>query len=361
MAQTQFWGLALEHKFGSKTVLALEYNGAHGIHLYDIANINPIGGGQAYLGAPLVTSDPNNPSCTVAKPCLTRPNQAFSAINQRGTNGFSHYNALNVHFQTQEFGHTGLFILANYTLSHALDNLSSTFSESNSAFNLGYLDPRNPALDYGNADFDVRHRVSMSMTWSEPYLKASRGFVKQAASGWSVSPIFSARTGVPFSVWDTTNELQFAPRYAPSSAISNYYTVAGVSSASPNLFNILNLPAANSFGNPALDGISDFGPFPTNMTARNAFRGPGAWDFDVALSKTFPLTERVGLEFRAEGFNIFNHANMYVVSANADAGNFGAGVPIVIQGKKGGLGIGDSEGAQHDERRFGQFALRLHF
>ena len=95
------------------------------------------------------------------------------------------------------------------------------------------------------------------------------------------------------------------------------------------------------------------------MTARNAFRGPGAWSFDVALSKTFPITERVGLEFRAEGFNIFNHANMYVVSSNADAGNFTG--PIVIQGKKGGLGVGTAEGAEHDERRFGQFALRLHF
>ena len=50
---------------------------------------------------------------------------------------------------------------------------------------------------------------------------------------------------------------------------------------------------------------------------------------------------------------------MYVVSSNADAGNFTG--PIVIQGKKGGLGVGTAEGAEHDERRFGQFALRLHF
>ena len=361
VAQTQFWGLALERKLGSKAVVALEYNGAHGLHLYDIKNINPIGGGQAYLGEPLVTTpSPANPSCSVAAPCLTRPNQAYSAINERGTDGFSHYNSLNLHFQTQQLGHSGVFILANYTYAHALDNLSSTFSESNSAFNLGYLDPRNPALDYGNADFDIRHRLALSMTWTEPYLKGSHGFVQQAASGWSLSPIFSARTGIPFSVYDSTNALQQTPRYAPSSAIPTYYTGAGVSTTSPNLFNLLNLPAATSFGNAALDGISDFGPYPATMTARNAFRGPGAWNLDVALSKTFPITERVGLEFRAEGFDIFNHANMYVVAANADAGNFSGG-PIIIQGKKGGLGVGDEEGVQHDERRFGQFALRLHF
>ena len=122
-------------------------------------------------------------------------------------------------------------------------------------------------------------------------------------------------------------------------AIPNYYTGAGVAAASPNLFNLLNLPAATTFGNPALDGISDFGPYPANMTARNAFRGPGAWNFDVALSKTFPITERFGLEFRAEGFNIFNHANMYVVASNADAGNF-SGAPSLSKGRREDWALG---------------------
>ena len=356
VAQTQFWGLALEHKLGSKSVVALEYNGAHSLHLYDIKNINPIGGAQAYLGEPLVTSDPNNPACTPASPCLTRPNQHFTSINNRGTGGFSHYNALNVRFQTQELGHTGLYIVSNYTYSHSLDNLSSTFSETSAQFNLGYLDPRNPRLDFGSSDFDIRHRVAISMTWTEPYLKGSHGFVKQAGSGWSLSPIFTARTGIPFSVWDSTNALQTIPRYVPSGPISSFSTGSGTSSGSPNLFNLLTLPAPNSFSNPALDGISDFGPYPANMTARNAFRGPGAWSFDLALSKTFPITERLNLEFRAEGFDILNHANMYVIASAADAAS-----GTVIQGKKGGLGAGNSEGLQHDERRFGQFALRLHF
>ena len=70
--------------------------------------------------------------------------------------------------------------------------------------------------------------------------------------------------------------------------------------------------------------------------------------------------ERLKIEFRAEGFDIFNHANMYVLAGNADEGNF-AGGPILVQGKKGGLGAGNAESASHDERRFGQFALRLHF
>jgi hypothetical protein len=320
-------------------VIALEYNGARGLHLYDIKNINPIGGAQAYLGAPLVTTDPNNPACSTTAPCLTRPNQFFTSINNRGNGGFSHYNGLNLHFQTQEFGRSGLSIVSNYTFSHAMDNLSTTFSESNAQFNLGYLDPRNPALDYGSADFDVRHRVALEMTRTEPYLKGSHGLLRQVASGWSASPIFTARTGIPFSVWDSTNALQTVPRFVPSSAISNYNTGGGAN-AGANLFNLLSLPAPDSFSNPALDNISDFGPYPSNMTVRNAFRGPGAWSFDLAVAKFFPITGRFSLEFRAEGYDVFNHANMYVLAAGADANGQTGPQGVTIQGKKGGLASG---------------------
>ena len=366
-AQTQFWGLTLEHKLGSKAVIALEYNGAHGLHLYDIKNVNEIGGGQVYLGEALVTSDPNNPNCSVASPCLTRPNQQFTSINNRGSGGFSHYNALNVRFQTQELGRTGLSILTNYTWSHALDNLSSTFSEastgSNGIGNLGYLDPRNPALDYGSADFDIRNRLTLSTTWTEPFLKGSRGFLGQVAGGWSFSSIFTARTGTPFSIADSDACLNCLtgpygiPRYVPDGTISSFKT-GFVKDEGGNNFDLLTLPVANSSWTGLL-GVSDFGPYPAAMTTRNEFTGPGAWSFDLALNKSFSIKERTKLEFRAEGFNIFNHSNMYYNGFNADAFNFGGGA-VVMTGKRGGLGQAANNG-QHDERRFGQFALRLSF
>ena len=107
-------------------------------------------------------------------------------------------------------------------------------------------------------------------------------------------------------------------------------------------------------------GSQPFGPLPTPPgIARNSFRGPGAWDFDLAASKSFKITERVGLEFRAEAFNLFNHHDMFVNGFAEDAAAFSGG-PVLVEGKKGGLGA-LATGGEHDERRFGQFALRLTF
>jgi hypothetical protein len=106
-------------------------------------------------------------------------------------------------------------------------------------------------------------------------------------------------------------------------------------------------------------GISDFGPWPGNMTRRNAFRGPGAWNTDLAVSKTFPITERVGLQFRAEGFDVFNHHNYYVNTTTLYYDG-GPATPLDVTELKGGLGS-LATGGNHDERRFGQFALKVTF
>ena len=84
-------------------------------------------------------------------------------------------------------------------------------------------------------------------------------------------------------------------------------------------------------------GISDFGPFPTDMMRRNSLRGPGAWNFDAAVEKDFPFTERAQLQFRAEGFNVFNHHNYYVNTTTLDYGS-GPTTPLFVEEERGGLG-----------------------
>ena len=359
-AQTQFWGFGIQRALGRSALIAIDYNGAHGVHLYDIKNINPLGGAQVYLGDPLVVNS------TCGGPCYASPNGQFTAVNNRGTSGYSHYNGLNVRFQTQSLGKSGVSIVSNYTWAHSLDNLSSTFAESsggsNGVGNLGYMNPAFPSYDYGSSDFDVRNRFIFSAVWNEPYFSTGKGWQRQVLGGWMLTPIFTARTGIPFTVSDSTNSLNATtgpygiPRYTPTSNNFSTYTNSGVAAGSNN-FDILNLPVADDFT--GLLGVSDFGPYPANMTGRNEFAGPGAWMFDLAVAKSFQLSERFNLQFRAEAFDLFNHHNMYVNGFIADAAQF-PGAPVTIQGKLGGLGAAANNG-NHDERRFGQFALKLSF
>lgn len=285
----------------------------------------------------------------------------------RGSGGQSTYDSANVKYQAQNIHSTGLDIVANYTWSHSLDDLSSTFSDSaqgGSGYigNLGYLDPRNPMLDWASSDFDVPNRLVLSPVWQSPWLKQGHGLLTQAAGGWMLSGIYTLRSGTPFSVYDYTynvNGYSGVPRVVPSSPISRFKAGSPVNMGL-NQFQILNLPPPDETApfDPVL-GISDFGPFPANMTSRNNFRGPGAWQFDAAASKKFKLTERLALEFRAEGFNILNHHNLYVNEAALSVAG-AAGVPIPVNALKGGLNS-IALGGNHDERRFGQFALRVDF
>jgi Carboxypeptidase regulatory-like domain len=356
-AQTQFVSLALERQVARNTVFALEYAGAHAIHLYDISAFNPLGGGQAYLGDPFDGVD------------FTRVNNQYTGINTRGSNGSSHYSALNIRLQTQNLHNSGLSVTANYTWSHATDDLSSTFSDSTQGAsagigNLGYLDPRNPRLDWGSSDYDIRHRLTVAPIYEIPFFKNGRGFERQVLGGWTLVGLFTVRTGTPFSVFDTTNSLNAnagygIPRYVPTTQITAF-SARSPQNVGPNQYTVLSLPTGNETPFNSVLGISDFGPYPANMTGRNMFRGPGAWNFDAAITKSFALTERLKLEFRAEGFDVFNHHNFYTLQTNLDAANF-VGLPITVTALKGGLGTNNVSGTNHDERRFGQFALRLTF
>jgi hypothetical protein len=376
-AQTQFWSLALQREVTRNTIVELGYSGAHGVHLYDIENINQVGAGQQYLGDPLTVA----PACpyynfgTGENECLTQPNSQYAAINMRGSLGSSSYNAMNLKFQTQNLHNTGLSVVANYTWSHSLDDESSTFSDSlqgGSGYlgSLGYTDPFDPKLDWGNSDYDVRHRLVVSPIWETPWFKSGHSAEAEAFGGWSLVGIFTARTGVPFNIYDYNNiEIGYTvPRLTPATepdfhVSSNPPPTPNPSGPGvlPNSYNLLSVPVPASFAplNP-VTGISDLGPFPAGMTARNAFRGPGAWNLDTAVSKKFRVTERVGMEFRAEGFNIFNHHNMYTFTPDLDYSGGPTTTPLEVVGLKGGLN-NYASGGNNDERRFGQFSLRVSF
>jgi len=228
---------------------------------------------------------------------------------------------LNARFELRNLRRYGVTLRANYTWSHSIDDGSSTFTtDLNGQVNLGLLDPLNPSLDRGSSDFDIRHRFIVSAVWDEPYHPKSK-LLDQVAGGWSLAPIFEARTGTPFTVWDCTNEgSALCPRVMFDTPFHPQYTSSAT--GLPNQFNYLNLGTPDSsYVNP-LVGISDFGPFPPTMSGRNVFTTPGIWRFNVGFYKNFTLTERFRLQFRAEAFNLFNHSNLYLVYSNTEVSSF---------------------------------------
>ena len=164
-AYSQSWNLGLQRQVLRNSLLAVEYTGAHSIHDYSIENLNQLAWGVLYEGADITAGD--NP--------LQRLNLQYGNMNTRGFGGFSYYDALNTRFTTNNLFHQGLDLTVNYTWSHSIDNLSSSFSETPQTENLGLLDPLQPALDKGNADFDARHRIAISGVWAIPTPRTRMG------------------------------------------------------------------------------------------------------------------------------------------------------------------------------------------
>ena len=308
-AYAHTWSTTLEHEFGAGLLAALEYSGSKGVDLYTINSMNIPGSAVVYGAAGSGSGSPTD-----------RANAQYGAMNLRTNGGFSNYNALNTRLDIRNFRRQGVTLRFNYTWSHAIDNISNTFSEAQTSSgpgNLGILDPLNPGLDKGSAEFDVRHRVSIAAIWQESYRSKNR-IMDAILGGWSVAPNFIARTGTPFSVWDSTHEAYaLAPRVMYDTPFHPVYTDKATSN--PNQFIYMNLGTPDSsYVNP-LVGVSDFGPYPSTMTSRDAFREPGTWNVDFAIYKDFRVSERLKIQLRGESYNLVNHSNLYIVYSNTDA------------------------------------------
>ncbi|MGH9800402.1 MAG: TonB-dependent receptor, partial [Blastocatellia bacterium] len=188
-AYAHLWSLSVEREVLKNLVVAVDYSGSKGEKLYSLENPNRFGFGNVYL------NDPFTPGTLGTRLRTTQ----YTNINRRSGNAFSNYNSMNVRVNINNWANTGLRLTTNYTWSHAIDNLSSTFSESGNNFNLGLLDPFNPALDRGDADFDGRHRFVLSGIWDVPFAKDTKGVVRHILHGWEFAPIFVASTGNPFT------------------------------------------------------------------------------------------------------------------------------------------------------------------
>lgn len=316
--------------------------GTFGHKLVGIKNLNTFPGRRA--GG----TNPDNPFGGTNS--SARPNTVVGSINLR-TNGFSsNYHGLQTGLR-KRFSN-GLQFDANYTWSKALDQLSDTFTPrgGGSAGVVQPTDSFNPALDYGPADFNIKHRFVVSYSYDLPFYKGNRWL-----GGWSVNGIITAQSGVPFAPFDLTgndankdgipnDRLAFVgtgnPIISDRSPANAFFNPADFAAISPgNPFPYDPVAAGGQFiGCPASQhgGLFCEGPAALQVS-RGAFTGPKYVDVDFGVAKRFKIAESAGLTFQASFFNLFNHPNFAIPDANfADlGGTFGQSTATFNPGQGG--------------------------
>lgn len=300
------WSASVEREIARSTTAKFEYAGSAGRDLYSLENINRAGTGPRYLG-----SNPTNCNGLAGN---NRLHCQYGNINTRANNSYNDYNSFSASLESNNLFSTGMITTLRYTRSVNKDNLSSTFSESGNNFNLGLLDPFNPALDYGFSDFDTRHRFVGQFIYPIPF-KLDNSVANHILGGWNVSSIFSIESGAPFTIFDCANGITVCIRMEGGGSLK--FNGLTVDSGAANNFNFVDLSGVPSSTFTDVSGGVEVGPYPTNMTRRNSFRRPGQWYADASLFKDIKFGERYKLSLRMDAFNVFNHANAFI-DGNAD-------------------------------------------
>jgi len=306
---TQQWHFGFQYQLPADSVLEVSYAGSHGADLYNYYN-----GNQAVPEPGFCTTPPNTPgNCPTdarrpAKVCdySTFPptcNDVFdTAINELRSDGYSNYSSLQVRWE-KNFTH-GLQVQASYTYAHALDDASS--ANLGSLSNGDFRDQRYPFLEYGNSDFDVRHRFVISYIYQLPFGNGKRfgggttGALNQIIGNWQVAGIVTAETGNWFTVTDALTDVSTSDG---GGGVGNYEVRPNVV-GNPN-----HTPCVPETVFNTCAFVDNTIPFTYGNAGRNIVRGPGLQNWDLSIFKSFPIREQMRLEFRSEFFNIWNHVN----------------------------------------------------
>ncbi|MGA2202364.1 MAG: carboxypeptidase regulatory-like domain-containing protein [Terriglobales bacterium] len=223
-----------------------------------------------------------------------RPYAGYDAIYGIIGGGVSNYNALQVSGRRNA---GGLQLTLAYTYSHSIDNSSDRYDSS-------FVDSYKLNSYYASSTYDQRHIFTVSYIYNLPIFQHSKGLKGSLLGGWQLSGITTAQTGEPVSILNGGD-----------------YDNAGVSNdaGSGSFADIVGNPHGPKPHFTPVPGVV-YGPLlynpgayvqPTGLTfgdsGRNSLMGPGRLNFDMGLFKRFKVGESKALEFRAEGFNVFNH------------------------------------------------------
>jgi hypothetical protein len=330
------YSLGVTHAFGNNLSLEVGYVGNRGSRLTGFSDIN-----QQALSA----------NGKGARPYATQF-PYFSFINMMTNDTHSNYNSMQATL-TKRISH-GLSFIAGYTFAHGLDNGSLN------RFGLISQNANNPGGDYGNSDFDVRNRLTLTATYNIPGIK---GFA-QVLEGWQVNGIVTLQSSQPWVVndygnnfsgtgdsndrWDffgnpsdfngTQTSIPYCYGFGSGSGVTCTQTfgqtgqtvvlpAAATATFAANCVAKAPDPSTLAAGGCYASANSVMTP-PTAGTfgtmGRNIFRDSGFKNLDLSVFKNFTFKERFTAQFRLEVFNILNHPiieNPYGASNGSSGGN----------------------------------------
>ena len=330
---TEEFELSFQRSLGSGTVANLSYVGTVGRQNITFLESNP--GNQALCLELNNTANvaPGSPTCgpggeqgtyTLTNGQVvnsTRPvfGADFGSNPYMKTTASSSYNSLQASLRyNQRYGN---FLIA-YTYEKSMDNGSGTLDATN---------PYQPGLSRALSLYDVPQDLTGSYTINLPFdqLGWNSGWGKRVTGGWAVSGIATFASGMPVSLIENDDR-------SLSGTQSDNIDVPNYAGGGAKLFVNQNPRSSQPYFNPSYFAAEPLGQVGDVM--RRFFSGPGLLNFDTALLKSTQLTEGTQLQFRAETFNTFNHAqfnNPSGVFNNSGVGGFGyvtsAQAPRIMQ------------------------------
>ena len=292
------WTLKIEQQLSSSTSLAVSYVGSHAYH-------------------ELLSVDANLPTPTIcpASPCpagypagayyyptgAALANNAVWNTTSWFSEGISSYHGVAADVN-RRLGH-GLQFRGVYTFSKTLDdgdNMNTSVATNSPAF---VANPLQPKADYGRASFDVRSSAVINATYDLPFgagdTSRAHPWVERLIGRWQLSGIQTLQSGLPFTPQLSYNPSNDGDTRNPVRPSWNPNFSGPVITGGPNQYfnpNAFSPPLPGTYGN----------------VGRNVLQGPSLTETDISLTRTFPFSEQLNLQFRSEFFNIFNHTNFNV-------------------------------------------------
>jgi len=310
------YSASIEQQLPANTVLTVGYVGSQGRNLFLRGITNRITG---------VVMNPTTGAGSAVREFSvvngTTVTNRFAEIDTKTSGGSDNFNGMQI-LLNRRFSR-GLTLASQYMWSHSIGDSNGSKDARTSSNNFIFTS------EHGDNISDVRHSFNFSMLYELPYGAgsahgASAGrLAKTVLGGWQIGTLFNARTGTPVDVEIVRPDIVY--RNNTTGAISAGAVVTnGVVMTTP----IVNVPGGGASRNvrrpDIVPGVSPYyvsnGTFFINPAAftipqpgtygnlgRDALRGPGTSQFDLTLSKKFPVSENVNVVFRAECFNILNH------------------------------------------------------